>query len=323
MNIYDQIESNKRNVRIIVILFVTFFLFIGLGFDYYYGVGHNVPIFTVVAFFVAAILSYSGYRYGDRMILSSTRAREVDLSDLKEKQWQNVVGEMSIAAGIPMPKTYVIDDPDPNAFATGPDPAHASIAVTRGLLDSLGRDELQAVASHEMSHIKNFDIRLMLALAVMVGSIALLSDWASRGLFRSSRRSSGSSSSPGKSGGESGLGLVLFVIWLAAVILAPILSQIMAMCVSRKREYLADASGAELTRNPMALASALEKISSRREPTRSINQGTAHLCIADPKGSSINSKEGPAADLFATHPPIDKRIEILRQMAYLNTDKRG
>ena len=206
----------------------------------------------------------------------------------------------------------MVDDSGPTAFATGRDPKHASIAVTKGLLDTLNRDELQAVASHEMGHIKNFDIRLMLMVAVLVGSIALLSDWASRSLFYGKRRDNRSSSK-----NEGGAALIILAIWLIAVILAPILSQMMAMFVSRRREYLADASGAELTRNPIALANALEKISSHIEPTRSINQGTAHLCICDPKGSKIGLREGWAADLFATHPPIGKRIAILKEMAYV------
>ena len=219
--------------------------------------------------------------------------------------------EVSIAAGIPLPKTYIIEDPDPNAFATGRSPETASIAVTRGLLDALNRDELQAVAAHEMSHVKNFDIRLMLMIAVLVGSIALLADWTRRSLFYGNRRSSR------RSEGGGYVALVVLAVWLVTVILAPILSQLMAMCVSRKREYLADASGAELTRNPLALASALEKISSHEGPTRSINQGSAHLCICDPKGTALGMKEGGIANLFATHPPIDKRIEALRQMAYI------
>jgi heat shock protein HtpX len=243
------------------------------------------------------------------LILASTHARELDLSDPKQQQWQNVVAEMSIASGIPLPATYIIDDPDPNAFATGRKPEVASIVVTKGLLDVLSRDELQAVASHEMSHIRNFDIRLMLMVAVLVGSIALISDWASRGLFRGSRRSGRRQ--------EGGAALIILIIWLVTVILAPILSQVLAMFVSRRREYLADASGAELTRNPLALASALEKIDSKVEPTRSINRGTAALCICDPQGRLIGLKEGWAADLLATHPPINKRIEALREMAYV------
>jgi len=314
MNIYEQKKANIRSSWAIIAIFVLFFIFIGLGIDRYYGAGFNMPVYTVMAFLVAVISGYAGYRNGDRLVLYSTHARQLDLNDPRQKQWQNIVEEVSIAAGLPTPKTYLIDDPDPNAFATGRDPEHASIAVTQGLLGALNRDELQAVAAHEMSHVRNFDTRLMLMVAVLVGSIALLSDWAARMLFyrRTGRRSS--SSGGGSSGG--GAALIIIGIWLIAVILAPILSQLMAMFVSRRREYLADASGAELTRNPLALAGALEKISSYTGPTRSINQGTAHLCIEDPKGNSINLKEGRLADLFATHPPINKRIEILKQMAY-------
>lgn len=312
MNIYEQISNNQRATWIIVSIFILFFLSLGLGLDHFYGSGIGAPVFTVIALLFGLFSSWASYYWGDKMILSSTRAKPLDLTDLKEKQWQNVIEEMSIAAGIPLPKTYIIDDPDPNAFATGRNPQNSSIVVTRGLLNALNREELQAVAAHEMSHIKNFDIRLMLMIAVLVGAIALLADWTARGIFRrGARRSSRSSSGSGVAV------LVILAIWLITVILAPLLSRIMAMFVSRKREYLADASGAELTRNPFALASALEKISAHLEPTRSINQGTAHLCICDPKGSALGLREGFAADLFATHPPIARRIEALKQMAYL------
>ena len=308
MNLYEQIRSNKHSTWVIIIIFVSFFIFVGLGIDYYYGYSLKVPAFTIIALLIGVIAGYSSYFYGDKLVISSTHAQELDLNDIKQRQWKNVIEEMSIAAGIKEPAAYIIEDPDPNAFATGRDPDHASIAVTRGLLDSLNRDELQAVAAHEMSHIKNFDIRLMLLVAVLIGSVALISDWAARGMFRGRRDSGGKA--------EGGAALAIFAVWLIAVILAPILSQMMAMFVSRKREYLADASGSELTRNPIALASALEKIAAFTGPTKSMNQGTAHLCIEDPKGSSLNSKEGWLADLFATHPPIQKRIEILKKMAY-------
>jgi heat shock protein HtpX len=308
MNIYEQISRNQRATWGLISIFLAFFLLMGLGLDYYYGY-IGVPFFTLLALLVALVSSYGGYYYGDKLVLSSTHARELDLSDPKQQQWQNVVEEMSLAAGIPLPKTYIIDDPDPNAFATGRNPKHSSIVVTRGLLDVLNREELQAVASHEMSHIRNLDIRLMLMIAVLVGSVALLADWARRSLFyRGSRRSRDR---------EGGVAFIILAIWLVTVILAPILSQIMAMFVSRRREYLADASGAELTRNPLSLVSALEKIERRLEPTSSINQGTAHLCIADPKGSSLGLKEGWSAELFSTHPPMAKRIATLKQMAYL------
>lgn len=305
MNIYEQINRNQRATWIVIALFVIFFVMLGVGFDYFYGTG--IPIFTLGAILFGYFSSFAGYYYGDRLILSSTQAHPLHVIDPKQKQWQNVVEEMSIASGILLPKTYIIDDPDPNAFATGRNPENASIVVTQGLLDTLTRDELQAVAAHEMGHIKNFDIRLMLVVSVLVGSIALIADWARRSTFRRQRRS----------GKEGPAALVIMIIWFIAVLLAPLLSQLIAMCVSRKREYLADASGAELTRNPLALASALEKIAAQVGPTRSIHQGTAHLCIADPKARALGAREGKLADLFATHPPIAHRIDILKQMAYV------
>lgn len=311
MNIYEQVASNKRTTWILVVTFIIFFLLIGFGLDYYYGAGIGMPIFTFIAVLFGCISSYSGYYYGDRLILSSTHAEELDLSDHKQKQWQNVIDEMAIASGIPAPKTYLINDSDPNAFATGRNPENSSIAVTKGLLDTLNRDELQAVAAHEMSHIRNFDIRLMLMIAVLVGAIALISDWASRMLyFRGNRRDDNDRKS------EGAVALIALFIWIITVIIAPLLSQMMAMFVSRKREYLADASGAELTRNPLALANALEKIDANPEPTRLISKGTAHLCIADPSGRALGLQENWFADLFSTHPPINKRIEALKQMAY-------
>jgi len=309
MNIYEQIEENKQASILVVGVFVLLFLFLGFGFDYFYGIGAGMPVFSASAFAFGVASAYGGYRWGDRLVLQAAHARPLDPADPAQKQWQNVVEEMSISAGIPLPRTYVIDDPDPNAFATGRDPSHSSIVVTRGLLGTLNRDELQAVAAHEMSHIRNLDIRLMLILAVLAGSVALIADWAARGLFGGSRRR-------GRRETEGMAVLVILAVWLVTVMLAPIISRLLAMFVSRRREYLADASGAELTRNPMALATALEKIESHTEPTRSINQGTAHLCICDPRRSFMGSKEGWVADLFATHPPISKRIEALRKMAY-------
>lgn len=307
MNIYDQIKKNNFNTWTILTVFVAFFLAIGMGFDYFFGAGMGMPFFTVIGLVAGIVTSYSGYMYGDKLVIASTHARQPNPDDDKEKQWLDVVEEMSIAAGLPLPAAYVIDDPDPNAFATGRDPQHSSIVATRGLLDILNRQELQAVASHEMSHIRNFDTRLMLIVAVLVGSVALLASWAGRMLFwgrSNNRRNSGP------------VVLVILVIWIVAIILAPILSQLIAMCVSRSREYLADASGAELTRNPAALADALEKIGSNYQPSRLINQGTSHLCIADPLNHPVGSQEGWFADLFATHPPITKRIAALKQMAY-------
>ena len=197
---------------------------------------------------------------------------------------------MSIAAGLPRPKIYVVPDPDPNAFATGRDPEHASIAVTQGLLDTVNRDELQGVVAHELSHVRNLDIRLMTVIAAMVGAAALIADWTSRGPAHGRREPRPKPRTATKGGGG---GLILvFVIWLVAVVLAPIIGQALAMMVSRKREYLADASGAELTRNPQALASALNKIDEAVDPTASVKRGTANLCIADPLGRAVGLREG-------------------------------
>jgi heat shock protein HtpX len=208
-----------------------------------------------------------------------------------------------------MPKVYIIPDSDPNAFATGRDPEHASIAVTEGLLDKLNREELQGVIAHEMSHVRNLDIRLMTTIAALVGAIVLLSDWTMRSMRYGGGRSRGS-----KKGG--GGAIILLVVWIVAAILAPVLAQILAMAVSREREYLADASGAELTRNPGGLASALKKIEMEYAPTSVIKRGTAHLCIADPLGRKMDLREGFVADLLATHPPMPRRISKLMQMAY-------
>jgi len=220
---------------------------------------------------------------------------------------------MAIAAGLPKPRVYVVSDSDPNAFATGRGPGHSSIAVTQGLLDTLNREELQGVVAHEMSHIRNLDVRVMTIVAALVGAVALLADWARRGMMWG-----GGSRRRGRDdrGGGGAASIFFFVIWLVAIMLAPLLAQALAMMVSRRREYLADASGAELTRNPGGLASALMKIESDVAPTQSIKRGTAHLCIADPLGSKMGLREGFWADLLSTHPPMAKRISLLMQMAY-------
>jgi heat shock protein HtpX len=219
---------------------------------------------------------------------------------------------MAIASGLPRPRVWIVPDPDPNAFATGRDAASASIAVTEGLLSKLSRDELQAVVAHEMAHVRNLDVRLMTLLAGMVGAIALLSDGLGRTIGRGSRavgrRSSGGKGNP--------LGVIILVLWLLTLVVAPVISRILAMGVSRKREYLADATGAQLTRNPMALASALEKLEAASDPTRAISQGAAHLCIVDPSPGLMSGKEGFLADFVASHPPIKQRIIRLRGMGY-------
>jgi heat shock protein HtpX len=312
-NLYDQQKSNIARTRVILAGFIAFLAFLGIGADaflYGAGVGPGIPIATLGAVLLGAFSAWWALESGDKAVLESTHAVPVDLRDPKQKMLDDVVEEMAIAAGLPKPAVYVIPDPDPNAFATGKGPEKSSIAVTAGLLQSLNREELQGVVSHEMSHVRNYDIRVMTVVAALVGSVLLLSDWGRRGLWWGGGRRRSSNN------GGGGFGLAFFIVWVLSLILAPIIAQLVAMAVSRQREYLADASGAELTRNPLGLASALEKIDAAAAPTESIKQGVAHLCIEDPRGRAINAKEGALADLFSTHPPIAKRIALLKEMAY-------
>jgi len=305
MNIYDQQKHNRRYTWLIMFIFIAFFCFIGFGFDSFYASG--LPIGTAVALIISIIAVIGTYYSGDKIVLSSTGARPVNHANVKERQFYNIVEEVKIASGLPMPKVYIIPDADPNAFATGRNPEHSSIAITEGLLERLNRDELQGVVSHEMSHIRNYDIRLMTIIAALVGAIVLLSDWSMRGMRVM-----------GRSRGKAKVGAVIpLIIWLIFIILAPIIAQMMAMAISRKREYLADASGAEIIRNPLALSNALEKIENASAPTKSIKRGVAHLCIADPLGRSFTNRTGFIANLMATHPPMNERINRLKQMAYI------
>jgi heat shock protein HtpX len=322
MNIYEQEKQNRQKTVMLMIGFTIFLAFLGAGLDFFLinaGFGPGFPVATLGAIGIGVFMSYWSLHGGDRAILESSQARPLDLSDPRQKTIDDVAEEMSIAAGLPKPRVYLIPDPDPNAFATGPDPAHASIAVTEGCLGLLNREELQGVLSHEMSHVRNYDTRMMTVVAALVGAVLLLADWGRRGMWWGrvgSRR--GRDSDRGGAGG-----LMFLALWIVSLILAPLIANIVAMAVSRQREYLADASGAELTRNPLALASALQKIDSATGPTRSIKQGVAHLCIEDPRGRPLNASESGWANLFSTHPPIAKRIELLKQMAYQRGARNG
>ncbi len=333
-NLFAQQEANRRRSVWLVIGFILFFAWVGFGGDLafflltrgasqssYHHVFPFIGIFTTIA--AAAICSYT-WRTGPEKVLWATGAWElIEPASPEQKQLVNVVEEMAIASGLPRPRIWVIADPDPNAFATGRDAATASIAVTDGLLSRLSRDELQAVIAHEMAHIQNLDVRLMTLLAGMVGSIALMSDGMGRMLGRGSRIAGRSVAGGIRAGGQRGggrgsnpLALVILVLWLLTLVIAPVVSRILAMAVSRKREYLADAAGAQFTRNPMALASALEKLEGATDPTRSITRGAAHLCIVDPAPGVMGAKEGFLADFVASHPPIRQRIIRLKGMAY-------
>ncbi len=327
VNLFAQQEANRRRSRWLIIGFVLFFAWVGFGGDLGFYLltsnagpseyHHVVPFIGIFSTLAAAGICWHASHYGPGRVLWSTGAWElIEPATPQQKQLVNVVEEMAIASGLPRPKIWIVPDPDPNAFATGHDAATASVAVTEGLLNLLSRDELQAVVAHEMAHIRNLDIRLMTLLAGMVGAIALMSDGMGRMLGRGVVRGSGAAGRRGSSKGGNPLGLVILILWMLTLVIAPVVSRVLALAVSRKREYLADASGAQFTRNPMALATALEKLASAAEPTRSITQGAAHLCIVDPAPTALASKEGLLADVMVSHPPIQQRVIRLRGMAY-------
>ena len=325
-NLFAQQEANRRRSTWLVIGFIIFFSWVGFGGDLAFGLltaddppgayHHVIPFIGIFTTIVAAGICWYSWQYGPGRVLWATGAWEIiEPATPEQKQLVNVVEEMAIASGLPRPRVWVIPDDDPNAFATGRDAASASIAVTEGLLRALNRDELQGVVAHEMAHIRNLDVRLMTLMAGMVGAIALMSDGTGRMLRGGLRIGASGGRRGGKSSGNP-LGLVILVLWLLTLIVAPVVSRILAMAVSRRREFLADASGAQFTRNPMALASALEKLDAAKSPTRSITRGAAHLCIVDPAPGAFSAREGFLADFIASHPPINQRIIRLRGMGY-------
>jgi heat shock protein HtpX len=337
LNIFQQESANRRRTTWLVIGFVAFFAWLGFGGDYiaYLATAdaapqayhHLFPWFGMLLTAVAAGTAWYAYRTGPDKVLWSTGAWEVITpDDDKQRQLVNVVEEMAIAAGVPRPRIWIVPDADPNAFATGTDPLHAHVAVTQGLLDLCSREELQGVIGHELGHVKNYDVRLMTTLAALVGAVALIHDGTGR-LMRGGVRIGGSGGSGGGRGGKGKdlgqLALVLFVIWVISWILAPIVTQLMVIAVSRKREYLADAMGAQFTRNPLALAGALQKIEAAEAPTKTISRGTAHLCICDPLGRHFTDQEGAMANLLATHPPMAMRIARLKGMGYAQLKREG
>lgn len=297
---YEQIQRNVNMTRLIIFLFVALLLVLGYALGELWGTG-PVPGLLLGAL-IAAIGSWTGYYYSDRIVLSISGARPVTKEEYP--YLYNVIEGLALAAGVPTPRAYVIDDSAPNAFATGRDPEHAAICVTTGLLQKLNRLELEGVIAHEMSHIKNYDIRLMTIVVVMVGTITLLSDW----ILRSMWYSGGGHRRRSRDKSENGVGAVLLLIGIVLAMIAPVLAQLMRFALSRRREFLADADGALLTRYPEGLASALEKIAADTEPLEAANRATAHLYIVNPlKGTAF---EG----LYSTHPPIEARIKALRAM---------
>ncbi len=298
---YEQIARNKWKSAALVGFFVVFIFLLTWFFEYLMGWGTSGLVLAVV---VAMAMAAGGYYASDKIVLGISKARPVTREEFP--YLYNVVEGLAIAAGIPAPRCYVIEDTAPNAFATGRKPETAVICVTTGILDKLNRVELEGVVAHEMSHIKNYDVRLQTVVVVMAGVVALLSDWMLRSFMwgggrRRSRR--------GGSGGAEG---ILVLVGLALAVLAPFFATIIQLAVSRKREFLADASAAMITRYPAGLASALRKIAADKEPLEAANKATAHLYIVNPLK---NIKGGGGINrLFSTHPPIEERIAILEKM---------
>ena len=298
-SLYTAISANKRNSFLITVAITAFLIFLGYFLGTYWGSGYAG---VIIAFLIALVMSLAAYFGGDKMVLAVSRAKRIEKKDYQ--QLFNVVEELSVAGGLPMPAIYVIDDTAPNAFATGRDPAHASVAITTGLMQKLNRDELQGVMAHELSHVGNRDILYATMVGVLVGSIAMMSDFFLRSFFWGGGRRR-------RSSGEGGAaGLVILVVAIVLAILAPICAKMLQLAISRQREYLADASAVKLTRYPEGLASALEKISGDREVLEVANRATQHLYIVNP----IKPFEKRAKSLFSTHPPIQDRIARLRAM---------
>ena len=299
MTIYSQISSNKTISWLIIILFVAFITTIIFVYGKASGYGLS---YAGIGLIISGIMSFASYYYSDKIVLGMSHAKQIAKRDSPELF--RIVENLCIATGIPMPKIYLINDSAPNAFATGRDPKHAVVCATTGLLQKLNKAELEGVIAHELSHIRNFDIRLMAIVVVLVGLVALLADFFMRSLwYGGGRRNS-------REGG-SAQGIFLF-IGIILAILSPLIATLIQLAISRKREFLADASGVLITRYPEGLASALEKIGKDKEPLEVANNATAHLYIANPFKGKISGSW--FANLFNTHPPIEERIKILRTM---------
>ncbi len=290
---YSQITANKQKSVFLIVFFIALVVGLGWFIDRYYQAGGSILVIALLYSLVSAGVSYFA---GDKIALATSGAKEIKKSDYPELY--RLIENLCIADGIPMPKIHVIEDPAPNAFATGRTPQTASIAFTTGLLQQLTRTELEGVAAHELSHVKNYDTRVMAIVLVLVGVVAVMADIFLRvSWFGGDRRRD-------REGGG-----ILMIIGLVAIILAPIVAQLVKLAISRRREYLADASGALLTRYPEGLANALVKIGAYDQPMRRTSSASAHLYISNPFGA-----RSKLTNLFSTHPPIEERIKALRQM---------
>lgn len=303
-NLYSYSAINKRKTWFLMTGFFIFTILLG----YIFSRAWNAPIILVLAVAISIIMSITSYWQSDKIVLASARARKVEKKDNKELY--RLVENLCIAAGLPLPKIYIIVDPSPNAFATGRDPEHAAIAVTTGLLENLEKSELEGVIAHELSHIGNRDILISTVITVLVGVVVLLADWSWRLSFFGGRRSNN------REGGQ--LDMIIFIAALVLALLAPLFAQLIQLAVSRKREFAADADGALLTRYPEGLARALEKIASKQQPQKRVNRATAHMYIISPLRAERKRGKSWFNKMWSTHPPLEERIARLRALDISN-----
>lgn len=298
MTIYSHIGSNKAKTWLIMGLFITFIT--TLVYIYGQATGYGLS-YAGIALIISGFMSFLSYYFSDKMILAMSKAKQIHKKD--NPVLYRIVENLTIGAGLPMPKIYVIDDTAPNAFATGRDPKHSVVCVTTGILQKLEEAELEGVIAHELSHIGNYDIRVMSIIVVLVGIVSLLADMFMRSLWYGGHRNDRE---------DKGAQGIFVLIGIILAIISPLIATLIQLAVSRKREFLADASGVLLTRYPEGLAQALEKLAKDKEPLEVANNATAHLYIVNPfKGKRLHHW---LAGLFNTHPPIEERIKILRSM---------
>lgn len=297
---YEQIARNKWKSFFLILFFLSWVFLLAWLFGELTGFGTQGLILAAI---IAVASTFASYYYSDKIVLAMSRAKPIEKEDYP--YLYNVVEGLAIAAGLPKPRCYIIDDTAPNAFASGRNPKNSVVVVTKGLLQKLNRVELEGVIAHEMSHIKNYDVLVQTLAVVMVGVVALLSDWILRSFFWGGARRRGREK--GRGGNAAA---ILVVAGLVLAVLSPLIAQVIRFAISRKREFLADANGAFLTRYPPGLASALKKIAADTEPLEAANKATAHLYIVNP----LKDLKGAVNNMFSTHPPIEARIAALEKM---------
>lgn len=312
LNVYESVAVNKRRSAVVVVGFVVFVVlaayFIARGLAAYYGYFSTGWEYTGIALVVAGVASFISYYFSDSIILNLSGARPADRR--RDFHFYTVAQNLALAAGLPMPKLYVIDDTALNAFATGRDPQHAVVCATTGLLAQLDRTELEGVVGHELSHVANYDTRLMSIVTILVGLITLLGDWLLRASWFGGRDHDRE---------DKGAGAIFVVVGLVLALVSPLIAQLIQLAISRRREFLADASSVKLTRQPSGLISALKKLGADREPLEAANKATAHLYIVNPLKNLSHLPAGRQvgwfSGLFNTHPPLAERVKALEQMA--------